>query len=90
MHSCLPVFWGGFNKIFGMLSHFSCTHTFYNRLDCSPPRSFAHESLQARILEWVAMPSSRWIFLTQGQNLHFLRLLPCRQISLPLNYRGSP
>ena len=27
--------------------------------DCSPPGSSAHEILQARILEWVAMPSSR-------------------------------
>ena len=27
--------------------------------DCSPPGSSVHGSLQARILEWVAMPSSR-------------------------------
>ena len=27
--------------------------------DCSPPGSSVHEILQARILEWVAMPSSR-------------------------------
>ena len=27
--------------------------------DCSPPGSFVHEILQARILERVAMPSSR-------------------------------
>jgi len=26
---------------------------------CSPPGSSVHEILQARILEWVAMPSSR-------------------------------
>ena len=30
--------------------------------------------LQARILEWVAMPSSKGIFPTQGSNPHFLRL----------------
>ena len=26
---------------------------------CGPPSSFVHGILQARILEWVAMPSSR-------------------------------
>ena len=31
-----------------------CDHT-----DCSPPSSSAHGILQARILEWVAMPFSR-------------------------------
>ena len=28
-------------------------------MDCSPPGSYVHGILQARILEWVAMPSSR-------------------------------
>ena len=28
-------------------------------MDCSPPGYFVHGILQARILEWVAMPSSR-------------------------------
>ena len=27
-------------------------------MDCSPPGSSVHGVLQARILEWVAMPSS--------------------------------
>ena len=30
-----------------------------NRMDCSSPGSFVHGFLQTRILEWVAMPSSR-------------------------------
>ena len=30
-----------------------------DRIDCSPPGSSVHEILQARILEWVAMTSSR-------------------------------
>ena len=30
--------------------------------DCSPPGSSVHGILQARILEWVAMPSSRGSF----------------------------
>ena len=33
--------------------------TLYDHMDCSPPGSSAHGILQARILEWVAMPSSR-------------------------------
>ena len=30
-----------------------------NPINCSPPGSSVHGILQARILEWVAMPSSR-------------------------------
>ena len=28
-------------------------------MDCSPQASFAHAILQARLMEWVAIPSSR-------------------------------
>ena len=45
-------------------------------MNCSPPGS-VRGILQARILEWVAMPSLQGIFLTQGSNLG---LLHCRQI----------
>ena len=31
----------------------------FENMDCSPPGSFVHGILQARTLEWVAMPSSR-------------------------------
>ena len=31
----------------------------WDPMDCSPPGSSVHGLLQARILEWVAMPSSR-------------------------------
>ena len=33
--------------------------TLYGPMDCSPPGSSVHGILQARILEWVAIPSSR-------------------------------
>ena len=33
--------------------------TLCNPMDCSPLNSSVHGILQARILEWVAMPSSR-------------------------------
>ena len=32
--------------------------TLWDPMDCSPPGSSVHGILQARILEWVAMPSS--------------------------------
>ena len=42
---------------------------------------------QARILEWVAMPSSRGIFPTWGSNLG---LPHCRWILYYLSHQGSP
>ena len=44
-------------------------------MDSSPPGSSVHGILQARILEWVAMPSSRGILPTQRSNLRPLCLL---------------
>ena len=43
-----------------------------------------HGILQARILEWVAMSSSRGIFPTQGLNPYLLHLLHWQVGSLPL------
>ena len=39
-------------------------------MNCSPPGCYVHGILQAIILEWVAMSSSRGIFLTQGLNCY--------------------
>ena len=44
--------------------------TLWDAVDCSPPGSSAHGVLQARILEWVAMPSSRGSFWPRDQT-HF-------------------
>ena len=38
---------------------FQSCPTLCNRMDCSLPSSSVHEILQARILEWIAMPSSK-------------------------------
>ena len=46
-----------------------------------------HGILQARILEWVAFPFSRGIFLTQESNQD---LLHCRWILYQLSQQGSP
>ena len=47
----------------------------------SLPGSSVHRIFQARILEWVALPSFlQGIFLTQGSNpylLHYRRILYC-------------
>ena len=58
--------------------------TLCNPVDHSLPGSSVHGICQARILEWVAMPSSRGIFLTQGSNPHVLYLLHWQAGSLPL------
>ena len=62
--------------------------THCNSMDCSPPGSSVYRILQARILEWVATPSS--IFLTQESNQHLLRLLHWQVGSLPLVPPGKP
>ena len=41
-----------------MLSHFCCVQL-CDPVDCSLPRSSVHGIFQVRILEWIAMPSSR-------------------------------
>ena len=63
--------------------------TLCNPMDCSPPGSSVHEILLARILEWVAMPSSRGIFPTQGLNPCLLCLLHWQVGSLSLAPNGK-
>ena len=41
--------------------------TLCDPVDCSPPGSSVHGTLQARILEWAAMPSSRGSSRPRGQ-----------------------
>ena len=51
--------------------------TLCDPMDCSLPGSSIHGVLQVRILEWVAIPFSKGILLTQRSNP---RVLCCRQI----------
>ena len=60
--------------------------TICDSMDCNPPGSSVLWILQARILEWVAMPSFRGIFPTQGLNPG---LPHCRQILYHLRHQGS-
>ena len=48
-------------------------------MDYSPPGSSVHEILKARIVEWVAMPSSRDL-PDPGIEFESPDLLYCRQI----------
>ena len=64
--------------------------TLCNPMSLSPPDSSVHGILQARILEWDAMPSSRGIFPTQGSNPCLLCLLHWQAGSLPLSPPGKP
>ena len=59
--------------------------TLSDAADCSPPGSFAHRIITARILEWAVISSSRGIFLTQGSNPRLLQLLHLQADSLLLN-----
>ena len=40
-----------------MFVHAQSCSALYESMDCSPPASSVHGILQARILEWVAIPS---------------------------------
>ena len=61
--------------------------TLFDPMDCSWLGFSVHGIPQARILEWVALSSSRGILLTQGWNPI---LLHWQVDSLPLSYLGSP
>ena len=61
---------------------------------CSPPGTSVHGILQARILEWVAMPSSRGSSPTQGSDPRIrpksLGSPALAGSSLPLAHQESP
>ena len=59
--------------------------TLCNPMDCSLPHSSIHGIFQARVLEWIAISSSRGIFPTQGPNPG---LLHCRQMLYHLSHQG--
>ena len=62
--------------------------TLYGPMDCSPPGSYVHGILQARILEWVATSyfrgSSQPRYQIHRWNPHLLCLLHWQVDSLPL------
>ena len=68
----------------------ACSHVWLcDSVDCSPPSSYVHGVFQARILEWIAISSSRGSSHPRDQTL--ISCVSCigRQILLPLSYLGS-
>jgi len=72
--------------LLAVVSSFSPVQLFRDPMDYSQPGSSVHEISQARILEWVAISSSKGFFPTQGSNLC---LLHWQADSLPLSHQGS-
>ena len=62
----------------------------FDPMDCSPSDSSVHGILQTRILEWVAMPSSRGSSQPQGSNPSLLHPLHWRWVLYFEYYLGSP
>ena len=62
--------------------------TLYNPMDGSLPGSSVHRILQARILEWVAMPSSKDLPDPEVESTSCFRLWEVG--SLPLAPPGKP
>ena len=73
-------------------SYLACMHaeslqsclTLCSPMDCSPPGSSVHGILQARVLEWVVMPSSGGSSQPRDRTQVFLHLLHWQESSLPL------
>ena len=61
--------------------------TLFHPVDCRPPGSSVHGVSQARILEWVAMPSSRRFSQPRESNPG---LPHCWWILYHLSHQGSP
>ena len=65
------------------------TLTLCNPMDWSLPGFSSHRILQARILEWVAIPFSRGSSWPKGLNPCLLSLLPWQACSLPVAPLGK-
>ena len=63
--------------------------TFHNPMDGSPPGSSVYGILQARILEWVAMPSSRSFQSRDQTHISYVSLIG-RWVLYHLHHLGSP
>ena len=59
IHCWMPL---GLTGLISLLSKGLKSPTLYDPMDCSPPGSSIHGTLQARILKWVAIPFSRESF----------------------------
>ena len=56
---CLLLLYTEVNQLCAEAESLQWYLTLCNPMDCSPPGSAVHGILQARILKWVVMPTSR-------------------------------
>ena len=63
------------NYVIRLDMHAQSCLTVCDPMDCSPPGSFVHGILRVRILEWVAMPSSRGSY--QPRNRTHISYVSC-------------
>ena len=68
-----------YHRLDGAQSLQSCL-TLWDPMNCSPPGSSVHGILQAGILEWVAIPSSRGSSQPRVEKLCLLCFLHCRRV----------
>ena len=68
----------------------SCPTLCDTTMNCSPPSFSAHEILQARLLEWVAMPSSKEASQPRDQTHVFYSSCIGWWILYQQGYVGSP
>ena len=90
LHLSNPLWW----ETSKITQHWSCAQLISHVQLFATPWTVAHQAplsigiLQARILEWVAIPSFKgWIFPTKGQNWS---LLHDRRIIYHLSHQGTP
>ena len=85
------LIWAGHFEICLCAKSLQSHSTLCNSVDCSLLDSSVHEILQARILEWVAMPSSKGSSQPRDRNhIHLLCLLHWQVGSLPLAPSRKP
>ena len=77
---CMPVC---------MVSHFSCVRL-CDPMNCGPPGSSVHGILLVRILEWIAVPSSKEISRLRDRTSISFVYLHWQVGSLPLAAPGKP
>ena len=73
-----------------MFVHVWVCLTLYDPINCSPPGFSVHGIFQGRILEWVAISSSRGSSWPRDWNLRILHLLHWQVDSLTIEPPGKP
>ena len=85
----LSSFDGDYMVLMSECMHIQLGPTLCNPMDCSPPGSSVPGILQARILEWVAISSSRGSSQPRDQTHVVSPVFPVLQVdSLPLSHQG--